>query len=216
MATIPTLHYIFDPLCGWCYGVAPLIKAAQRLSGLQIALHGGGMLTGAGRRVITPELRNYIMAHDQRIAALTGQTFGLAYTDGLLQDPQIILDSEPPTTAILAAQAVASKGLDMLQELQQAHYEHGLAINQTIILQQLAQDLGINGPDYAAAYKAASGAPTLLHIETSRKLLRQLGRSGFPTLALEHQDALTALEHGAYLGRPKAWQTYLNHLLAAS
>ena len=23
------LHYIFDPLCGWCYGAKPLIAAAQ-------------------------------------------------------------------------------------------------------------------------------------------------------------------------------------------
>ena len=24
-----TLHYIYDPLCGWCYGAKPLIQAAQ-------------------------------------------------------------------------------------------------------------------------------------------------------------------------------------------
>jgi putative protein-disulfide isomerase len=24
-----TLHYIFDPLCGWCYGAAPLVAAAR-------------------------------------------------------------------------------------------------------------------------------------------------------------------------------------------
>lgn len=22
----PTLHYIHDPLCGWCYGAAPLVR----------------------------------------------------------------------------------------------------------------------------------------------------------------------------------------------
>ncbi|MEG1327174.1 MAG: DsbA family protein, partial [Janthinobacterium sp.] len=26
---MPTLHYIFDPLCGWCYGAAPLVEAAR-------------------------------------------------------------------------------------------------------------------------------------------------------------------------------------------
>lgn len=31
--TETTLHYIFDPLCGWCYGAAPLVKAAQSLPG---------------------------------------------------------------------------------------------------------------------------------------------------------------------------------------
>ena len=23
------LHYIYDPLCGWCYGAKPLVQAAQ-------------------------------------------------------------------------------------------------------------------------------------------------------------------------------------------
>ena len=42
----PTLHYIFDPLCGWCYGASPLIEAARHVNGLDIALHAGGLMTG--------------------------------------------------------------------------------------------------------------------------------------------------------------------------
>lgn len=41
-----TLHYIFDPLCGWCYGAAPLVEAARTVPGLAVAFHGGGMLAG--------------------------------------------------------------------------------------------------------------------------------------------------------------------------
>ena len=26
----PALHYLYDPLCGWCYGAAPLLRAAPR------------------------------------------------------------------------------------------------------------------------------------------------------------------------------------------
>ncbi len=25
-----TLHYLFDPLCGWCYGATPAICGAKR------------------------------------------------------------------------------------------------------------------------------------------------------------------------------------------
>ncbi|MFT8171056.1 DsbA family protein, partial [Salmonella enterica subsp. enterica serovar Enteritidis] len=55
-----TLHYIFDPLCGWCYGAAPLLKAAQNIAGLTISLHAGGMMTGPNRRQINREWRNYV------------------------------------------------------------------------------------------------------------------------------------------------------------
>ena len=31
-----TLHYIFDPLCGWCHGAAPLVDAAQAADGFHV------------------------------------------------------------------------------------------------------------------------------------------------------------------------------------
>jgi protein-disulfide isomerase-like protein with CxxC motif len=65
----PTLHYIFDPLCGWCYGAAPLVQAARALAGIDVAFHAGGILTGSNRRQITPQWRNYVLPHDRRIAA---------------------------------------------------------------------------------------------------------------------------------------------------
>ena len=55
--SLPTLHYVFDPLCGWCYGAAPLVEAARGIAGLTIAPHGGGMMTGANRQPVTEALR---------------------------------------------------------------------------------------------------------------------------------------------------------------
>src|SRR5256885_3464591 len=70
------LHYIFDPLCGWCYAAAPLVKAARSVPGVTLQWHGGGMLTGAHTRTITADWRGHVMPHDQRIAEMTGQPFG--------------------------------------------------------------------------------------------------------------------------------------------
>jgi hypothetical protein len=78
-----TLHYIFDPMCGWCYAAAPLVDAARSVPGLKVEFHGGGMMTGANRRAITPQWREYVMPHDRRIAELTGQPFSEAYFEGL-------------------------------------------------------------------------------------------------------------------------------------
>ena len=72
--TMTTLHYIFDPLCGWCYAAAPLVQSAREVPGLTLALHGGGMLAGANRRAITPQWREYVMPHDRRIVILDPAT----------------------------------------------------------------------------------------------------------------------------------------------
>ena len=132
-----TLHYIFDPLCGWCYAAAPLIDAARNQSALTIVLHGGGMLTGSNRRQITAQWRDYVIPHDRRIAKLTGQPFGERYFEDLLRDSTAVLDSEPPTTAILAAEEISGYGLDMLHRVQHAHYAEGRRIADHDVLSEL-------------------------------------------------------------------------------
>ncbi|CAB3713243.1 hypothetical protein LMG3431_06132 [Achromobacter pestifer] len=210
MAThTPTLHYLFDPLCGWCYGAAPLVDAARGIAGLTVAAHGGGMMTGSNRQPVTDALRRYVMPHDERIAGMTGQVFGKDYFDGLLRDADAVFDSEPPTTAILAADAVAGRGLDLLKRLQRAHYVQGLRIAKADVLKTLAREIGLDGDAFDAAYAAAEGADTAAHIAASRKLLAQVGGSGFPTMALEHNGVFTLLEPSRYLGRPAQWQADL-------
>jgi putative protein-disulfide isomerase len=79
------LHYLYDPLCGWCYAAAPLLDAVtRRLPELPVRLHGGGLFSGQS---ITPGLATHIREHDARIARLSGQPFGEPYLQGLLNDP---------------------------------------------------------------------------------------------------------------------------------
>lgn len=52
------LHYIYDPMCGWCYAAAPLIAVAREVPNLDIVIHAGGMWTGAQIKQVTPQLRD--------------------------------------------------------------------------------------------------------------------------------------------------------------
>jgi putative protein-disulfide isomerase len=204
-----TLHYIFDPLCGWCYAAAPLVKAARELPGLTIALHGGGMMAGNNRRAITPQWRDYVMPHDRRIAQMTGQAFGQAYFEGLLRDVGAIMDSEPPTTAILAAEAQGGRGLDMLHRLQRAHYVDGRRIAEREVLEAQAAALGLNAETFRDAFARLAGDATRQHFADSRQWLARCGGHGFPTFALESAGQLELLDIGPWLGRPEDWQNHL-------
>ncbi|MGE8659607.1 MAG: DsbA family protein [Achromobacter sp.] len=205
----PILHYIYDPLCGWCYGAAPLVQAARGIDGLALALHGGGMMTGGNRQPVTEALRRYVMPHDERIAGLTGQVFGPDYFDGLLRDSGAVFDSAPPTTAILAAQSLERRGLDLLQRLQCAHYIEGRRIADPAELRRQAEQIGLDGAAFQSAYAAAEGAATERHIAESRALLGRVRGSGFPTLALERDGVCELLEPARFLGRPSQWQADL-------
>jgi len=98
--TTLTLHYVYDPLCGWCYAVTPMIEAVAQ-TGIEIVLHGGGLWEPATSPM--PEKRAYIRQNDTRIAALTGMAFGPAYLDGLLTDATTVFWSSPTIAAVLAA-----------------------------------------------------------------------------------------------------------------
>lgn len=214
MATLfPILHYIYDPLCGWCYGAAPLVQAARGITGLTIEAHGGGMMTGGNRQPVTEALRRYVMPHDERIAGLTGQVFGPDYFDGLLRDSGAVFDSAPPTTAILAAQTLDGRGLDLLQRLQRAHYVEGRRIADPAELRRLAVEIGLDEAAFQAAYAATEGAATERHIAQSRELLGRVRGSGFPTLALERDGVYELLEPARFLGRPSQWQADLRQRL---
>ncbi|WP_460053670.1 DsbA family protein [Pseudomonas sp. S2_D06] len=202
------LHYIYDPLCGWCYGAKPLVQAAQAV--LPVIAHGGGMMTGANRQKVSPQLRNYVMPHDRRIAEYSGQPFGEAYFEGLLRDHSAVFDSAPPIAAVLAAEQMTGRGLELLGNLQSAHYVEGRRIADESVLFELAQGMGL---DREAFEKTFRSADTEGHIRNSRALLAKVGGQGFPTLALEHDDQFTLIDIGPWLGKPQAFAQWLGQSL---
>jgi putative protein-disulfide isomerase len=203
----PTLHYIYDPLCGWSYGAAPLVRTAREM--VRVQADGGGMMAGAARRTISPELRQFVMTHDRLIAQASGQPFGQGYFEGLLRDHGAVLDSAPPITAVLAADELAGAALDMLALLQQAHYVEGRRIAELAVLQELAAELGLGAGAFGTAYDRLHGAATQTHIDQSRALLVRVGGQGYPTFALEFDGRFTTVDIGAYLGQPDAWRAWL-------
>ncbi|MBN3236782.1 DsbA family protein [Pectobacterium versatile] len=214
MATV-RLHYIYDPLCGWCYGAAPLALATQEIDGLDLILHGGGMMTGSNSRTITPEWHDYVIPHDRRIAQMTGQTFGEAYYEELLRDTSVVLDSAPPTAAVLAAEAMADKGMVMLHHIERAHYVSGLKIADTAVLRQCAEAIGLDGEAFSTEFAFIQAETLSKHISASRELLAKVRGQGFPTFALEDANGnFQQIPAANYLGQVDAWHKMLTQMVS--
>ncbi|MBA4707863.1 DsbA family protein [Aquitalea aquatica] len=210
-----TLHYFYDPLCGWCYAASPLLQAAAAQPQLSLQLHGGGMMSGVNRQSVTPALRDYVMPHDQRIAKMTGLSFGEAYFEGLLRDSSAVFDSTPPTAAILAAEQLGLPALEMLSVLQRAHYQRGLQIAKPEVLQQLAGEVGLPAAEFAAELERQLDK-VAAHTADSRLRMQQAGLSGFPSLLLEQNGQWQRVDISPWLGQPQAFVAALLGELAAS
>ncbi len=202
-----TLHYIYDPLCGWCYGAAPLVAAARKV--VRVQAHGGGMMTGAQRRTITAQLREYVVPQDARIAQLSGQPFGQDYLHGLLYDSDAVLDSAPPTTAMLAADRLAGRGLDMLAQLQIAHYVQGKRIAEEATLIEMAASLGLDREVFAMTLKEVMKVSIEGHFRDTRDLMDRIGARGFPAFALENGTTWQSIDISRHFGHPEAFASEL-------
>jgi putative protein-disulfide isomerase len=206
------LHYIYDPLCGWCYGAEPLVRAAGGVEGLEIRLHGGNLWPAPTQ---LPEgTRRYIQQADARIAKLSGQPFGAAYLEGLLLDPTMVLESRPPTAAILAAESIdPGNALPMLHGIQRAHYVDGRRVVTPEVLASIAGERDI---DRAAFEEALDRAPVEAHVNETHALMQRVGAQGFPTFVLEVDGALHGVPQAQFASDAQGFAGWLESAVRAS
>ena len=211
--TIGTLHYVCDPLCGWCYGATRIVRAAAAIEGLTLRVHCGGLFAGRNARVMDADMRAFVIAADPRVTAISGQAFGAAYRSGLLAADDVRLDSLPPTRAVLAAERLAGKGLAMLEAVQHAHYFEGSRVVETATLDSLAQGIGLSLEAFRSARETIGDDDVMEHISDSQLLLHRYGGAGFPTFILEQNDHWQMLNHQRHYGNPEGWSALLREKL---
>ena len=202
-----TLHYVFDPLCGWCYGASATVSAVSRQPGIQLRLLPSGLFSGQGARSMDEGFASYAWANDQRIERLTGQAFSERYRSGVLADRQQVFDSGPATLALTAVALTApQRELDALQAIQQARYVDGLDITR---VDTLATVLGGLGLQEAAARLTTPDAELLqgnrARVEQAQALLQTFGARGVPAFILEEDGRRELLHASSMYSDPQAF-----------
>jgi putative protein-disulfide isomerase len=193
------LHYIHDPLCGWCYAAAPLLAAAAALPHCELHLQGGALW--ARPTILPPPLRAQIRAADQRISAMTGQVFGREYHERLLMSDELVLDSRPVLAAVLAARTFgAHSQLRMLEAIQRANYVEARHVVRESTLLELAEELGLDRDRFREEF---ASAPVDVHVRATRGLMARTGTAGYPAAFVETADGtLRAVPPQESLGHP--------------
>ncbi len=195
------LTYLFDPLCGWCYGAAPATAALAGATDVTLDLLPTGLFSGAGARPMDDGFAAYAWANDQRIARLTGQIFSDLYRRDVLANRTQMFDSGPATLALTAArESGVAKELAVLKTIQIARYVDGRDITDLAVLADILGQLGLEeAATRVAAPDAALIALTRSRTATGSALLRSVHANGVPTLVLENPDGSRSLVPSAAL-----------------
>ena len=151
------LRYVMDPLCGWCYGGSAAITALHECHRARVDfdLLPGGMWAGAAAKRQTPALARLIRGHDEQVRAATGMEFGAAYFASL-GDASRLLDSEPPSRAIVTARHLApARQFAFAAAVQAARFRDGRDLNDEGTYRAVCAGLGMDAEVFMRAYASA-------------------------------------------------------------
>ncbi|AIN57825.1 DsbA family protein [Pseudomonas soli] len=208
-----TLVYLYDPLCGWCYGAGGPLPQVLESTGIALRLIPTGLFSGSGARAMDDDFAAYAWSNDQRIERLTGQVFSERYRDQVLADRLQGFDSAPSTLALSAVSLTSPEHeFEALKAIQAARYVDGLDVTRLETLTAVLADLGLD----AAAQRLTCPDSGLLQanddrVGQGRALLRRVGGRGVPTFVLQQADsAMQLLPASAIFSDPQAFIRELN------
>lgn len=197
------LTYLFDPLCGWCYGAAPALDHLAQKDGVTLDLAPTGLFAGKGARPFDRQFAAYAWQNDQRIARLTDQPFSEAYKDQVLGNANGRFDSAPATLAIVAVGLSApQREREALRALQAARYVDGRDNADAGVVAEVLQANGFATP----AERVRNPDEALLsayhqRISQAREDMARFGASGVPTVIVGRGANRRLLPNGALFGR---------------
>lgn len=193
---MPSLIYIADPMCAWCYGFGPeLDTLLAGLPGLRLDIVLGGLdpyrrdaLDEAARDALIPQWRK------------VQEASGLQLTEACLQREGFVYDTEPACRAVATARSFASSSqLGMLKAIQHAFFSDGVDVTRGDALAELgAAVLKQSGSDIGAPafFEKWSQVESIDATAADFEQARRWGVTGFPTLVLERDGQLDLVTSG--------------------
>lgn len=205
----PTLIYVYDPLCGWCYGFHPVMeKLALRFADdLTINVIAGGLAVGENAQTIA-EGYSYIPDGIARVEQTTGVQFGENFKL-LAEEGSYFYDSEPSCKAQTVINELASdQALHFAGLLQDAIFKEGKNLNEWATFSELMEALSIDKKEAKSLYESDK---IKKKTESGFEWCKQHGATAFPALLLNIGEEYGVMSLGY---RPfDTIESHLHHLI---
>ena len=185
------LWYIADPMCSWCWGFAPIVKAIKLNYSEQLKIKPvmGGLRPGTKLAMVSKQ-RAEILRHWEAVNRRTGQPFSF---DGAMPEG-FIYDTEPSCRAVVAMAMINSKLVfSLLESIQHSFYVEQKDVTNPKILVQLAGEIGVDMESYLQVFESDE-AKNNVSIHFNK--VRTWGVNSFPTVVVENETGCSILNRG--------------------
>lgn len=189
-----TLTYVYDPLCGWCYGFSPVIKKFYKKfrTKLDFEVISGGMILG-DRIGPIGQVAAYIKDAYRVVEERSGVEFGKPFL-AKLDEGKMIISSLPPSRALTAFKIFRHHdAILMAHEIQKSIYYQGNAPGDEQAYLKLAAKFELDVDAYQEALWSDQIAQKT---EEEFKRSSQLSVQGFPTVLLSNGQEVMAVSRG--------------------
>ncbi len=189
----PEIIYVFDPLCGWCYGFSPVItrlKSEMKSNAVFLVLSGGMV------REASPigEIAGYIKNAYKVVEDTTGVKFGEKFLTDILEKGDAVFTSVPPAKA-LAVLRIHKPGecVEIAARLQKAIYHDGINVDDYVAYSEIAREFGMEPDDFLSQVNSEEIAEI---VQNEFKMVAGLGVNGYPSVLLRKGKQTHVLSRG--------------------
>lgn len=189
------LIYVYDALCGWCYGFSSSITKleAEYEQDFEVEVVSGGMVTGTRIGPIG-EVAGYISQAYKDVEQRTGVQFGKGFLEGVLAEGSTLFTSVPPAVALSVFKELKpDQQLAFAARLQKAIYFDGIAPAENSAYAALAEEFGLNGAEFVQKMEEKNA---LEKAEADFSRSNKLGVSGFPTVIVQSGEEEYVIARG--------------------
>jgi putative protein-disulfide isomerase len=189
MNSFPRIIYVYDALCGWCFGFKQNILRLhdEYAASFTFEVLSGNMVPVENKQHIGV-MASYIAGAYQRVEEMTGCKFGEGYLHHIFNphESELELSSEMPGLALTALkQLKPERAFEFAAALQNKMMVDGKDLSADEVYFQLAAEVGLDPTAFVES----------LHTEDTRDLahaefamVKQLGITGFPCVLVQTDE----------------------------
>lgn len=191
----PTLIYVMDPLCGWCYGFSPIMQKVYETYKEQVNMTviTGGMIIDEKVGPIG-KVAPFLKKATGLVKQHTGAEFSTLFLDTILQQGTQILTSLQPSIAIqICKKEKPDSVFSFLTALHKDIYINGLQTAEPKDYARLAQTMGF-APQSFINFVSESK-----YMDAARQDFKEaeaLGVESFPALLLKVHGGIRVISRG--------------------
>jgi putative protein-disulfide isomerase len=173
------LIYVGDPMCSWCWGIAPELESLTAANPeLPLSVVVGGLRPGPNAQTVDARFADSLGHHWDEVERRSGQPFDRS----LLERHGWSYDTEPACRAVVVMRELApTETFRFFKRVQRAFYAEGLTVWDPAIYRDLIDGFDIDAAEFIDAFGSKEAVKATWR---DFSLARSWGINGFPTIVL--------------------------------